>query len=637
LSRKGANSPTRARKLRSTGTKAKARVSNRPNSLSELKKQLEARTRELAEVRGHLSEALEQQTATSEVLRAITGSPGDLKPVFEAILTNARRLCEAKFGHLLIYDGERFRVAAVHAAPSILTDFLNRGPFPAGAATGLGRLASTKRVVHVADLKAEQAYLDRDPLRVATVDGAGARTGLAVPMLKENKLVGAIVIYRQEVRPFTDRQIELVSTFADQAAIAIENVRLFDDVQARTRELTESLQQQTATADMLKVIGRSTFDLQAVLDTLTESAARLCRADRAAIRLSKDGAYHHVASYGFTPEQKEYMKEHALRPDRGSVTGRVVLQGKAVHVVDTKADAEMRLTVGSGFANVRTVLGVPMLREGTPTGVLILTRSTVEPFTDKQIELVTTFADQAAIAIQNVRASEHKSQFVASMSHELRTPLNAIIGLTEMMVTNATRFGTEKAQEPLQRVNRAGTHLLGLINQVLDLSKIEAGKLEFNPQTVQLAPLINEVIGTTGQLAEKNKNRLVVDAQENLGVLTVDPMRLRQILLNLLSNACKFTKQGEVKLQARKVANGGNGIELAVVDTGIGMTAEQQAKLFEEFSQADAATARRFGGTGLGLAITRKLARMMGGDVTVTSEQGKGSVFTVRLPGGATH
>ena len=652
MSRKGANGPTRARKLRSTGTKAKARVSNRPNSLSELKKQLEARTRELAEVRGHLSEALEQQTATSEVLRAITGSPGDLKPVFEAILTNARRLCEAKFGHLLIYDGERFRVAAVHAAPSILTDFLNRGPFPAGAATGLGRLASTKRVVHVADLKAEQAYLDRDPLRVATVEGAGARTGLAVPMLKENKLVGAIVIYRQEVRPFTDRQIELVSTFADQAAIAIENVRLFDDVQARTRELAESLQQQTATAEMLKVISRATFDLQALLDTLTESAARLCRADRAAIRLSKDGAYHHVASYGFTPEQKEYMKEHALRPDRGSVTGRVVLQGKAVHVVDTKADAEMRLTVGSGFANVRTVLGVPMLREGTPTGVLILTRSTVEPFTDKQIELVTTFADQAAIAIENVRlfdeiqdksrqlgeASEHKSQFVASMSHELRTPLNAIIGLTEMMVTNATRFGTEKAQEPLQRVNRAGTHLLGLINQVLDLSKIEAGKLEFNPQTVQLAPLINEVIGTTGQLAEKNKNRLVVDAQENLGVLTVDPMRLRQILLNLLSNACKFTKQGEVKLQARKVANGGNGIELAVVDTGIGMTAEQQAKLFEEFSQADAATARRFGGTGLGLAISRKLARMMGGDVTVTSEPGKGSMFTVRLPSsGVTH
>jgi len=218
------------------------------------------------------------------------------------------------------------------------------------------------------------------------------------------------------------------------------------------------------------------------------------------------------------------------------------------------------------------------------------------------------------------------------MSHELRTPLNAIIGLTEMMVTNAARFGTEKAQEPLQRVNRAGTHLLGLINQVLDLSKIEAGKLELNPQIVQLAPLINEVIGTAGQLAEQNKNRLVVDAQENLGALTVDPMRLRQILLNLLSNACKFTKAGEVRLAARKATNGGRWIEFAVADTGIGMTAEQQAKLFEEFSQADATTAQRFGRTGLGLALSRKLARMMGGDVTITREQGKGSVFTVRLP-----
>jgi adenylate cyclase len=250
------------------------------------------------------------------------------------------------------------------------------------------------------------------------------------------------------------------------------------------------------------------------------------------------------------------------------------------------------------------------------------------------------------IAIENVRlfdeiqdknrqlaeASEHKSQFVSSVSHELRTPLNAIIGLTEMMVKNAARFGTEKAQEPLQRVNRAGTHLLGLLNQVLDLSKIEAGKLELNPQPVQLAPLINDVISTAGQLAEQNKNRLVVDAQENLGALTVDPMRLRQILLNLLSNACKFTKAGEVKLAARRVSNGSSFVEFAVSDTGIGMTAEQQAKLFEEFTQADASTAQKFGGTGLGLAITRKLARMMGGDVTVTSEPGKGSVFTVRLP-----
>ncbi len=254
------------------------------------------------------------------------------------------------------------------------------------------------------------------------------------------------------------------------------------------------------------------------------------------------------------------------------------------------------------------------------------------------------------IAIENVRlfeeiqeksrqlelASQHKSQFVANMSHELRTPLNAIIGLTEMMCTNAARFGTEKAQEPLRRVNAAGTHLLGLINEVLDLSKIESGKLELNPESLQLAPLIDEVVGTARQLAEQNKNRLVVKTQENLGALTVDPMRLRQILLNLLSNACKFTKQGEVALQVRKVVDGHNWIEFAVADSGIGMTAEQQAKLFQDFSQADSLTARRYGGTGLGLALSRKLARMMGGDVAVTSEPGKGSVFTVRLPGDPT-
>jgi adenylate cyclase len=260
--------------------------------------------------------------------------------------------------------------------------------------------------------------------------------------------------------------------------------------------------------------------------------------------------------------------------------------------------------------------------------------------------MVSTFADQAAIAIENVRlfdeiqdknrqlaeASQNKSQFLSSMSHELRTPLNAIIGLTDMMTTNATRFGTEKALEPLRRVHNAGTHLLGLINQVLDLSKIEAGKLELSPESVSVAPLIDEVIGTAGQLAEQNQNRLVVDAQENLGAITVDPMRLRQILLNLLSNACKFTKQGNVTLRVRRLADGRGWVELAIIDTGIGMTAEQLSKLFQEFSQAEASTAKKYGGTGLGLAITRKLARMMGGDVTVTSEHGKGSVFTVRLP-----
>jgi signal transduction histidine kinase len=995
-SRKGAKSRTHDRKVRSTGTKSRARVAHGRGSIERLQQQLDARTRELAEAQRHADEArrqaaqaLEQQTATSEVLGVISRSPGELEPVFEAMLANATRLCGAKFGTLNLYDGEAFRIVAVHNVPSAFAAIRHK-PFHPHPRSGHAEIVRTKRAVQIEDIRAMPPYLEGEPRLVALADLGGARTIVAVPMIKEDELIGTITIYRQEVRPFTDKQIELVANFAAQAVIAIENARLLNELRQRTtdlsealeqqtatsevlqvissspgelepvfqamlqhavticeakfgqmflregggvravahlgvpaalvehdqrrgvfqpsatgglwraihtkqavhiadlsaenvlnpaarlggarsyiavpmlkedepigaiviyrqevrpfnnkqiellqnfaaqaviaientrllNELRESLAQQTATADVLKVISRSTFDLQAVLDTLVESAARLCEADMAAISRPMGEVFEHLTSYGYSPAHKQYMQTHPIPSGRGSVSGRTVLDGKVVHMLDVKADPDYTLIDRERF--VRTMLGVPLLREGTAIGVIVLQRSTVRPFSDKQIELATTFADQAVIAIENARlfnelreslqqqtataevlkvishssfdlqavldtltvsaarhceaqmaaivrqkdtgsyyfatsygisadsnnyfksvvikagrgtvvgralqegrtvqvpnvladpeytwseaqertglrsvlavpllreghpigvfvlarsvtrpftdkqvevvttfadqaviaienvrlfdeiqdksrqlgeASQHKSQFVSSVSHELRTPLNAIIGLTEMMVKNAARFGTEKAQEPLQRVNRAGTHLLGLINQVLDLSKIEAGKLEFNLQTVQLAPLIKEVIGTAGQLAEQNKNRLVVDAQENLGALTVDPMRLRQILLNLLSNACKFTKAGEVKLAARKVSNGSSFVEFAVSDTGIGMTAEQQAKLFEEFTQADAATAQRFGGTGLGLAITRKLARMMGGDVTVTSEPGKGSVFTVRLPGGAT-
>jgi signal transduction histidine kinase/CheY-like chemotaxis protein len=466
-------------------------------------------------------------------------------------------------------------------------------------------------------------------------------------MLKENELVGAIAIYRQEVRPFTDKQIDLVTNFASQAVIAIENVRLLTELRARTDELGQSVEELRALGEVTQAVN-STLELQTVLSTIVAKAVQLSDTDAGSIYVHDEAQqeFQLQANYGMSDDLIAALKDH--HTDLSGAVAGAAKQGEPVQVPDMQAEPHIPTNEIMLQAGYRARLLVPLMRFNEVMGALVVRRKAPGEFSKNTIDLLRTFAAQSVLAIQNARlfqeieeksrqlelASQHKSQFVASMSHELRTPLNAIIGLTEMMVTNGARFGTEKAAEPLKRVHRAGQHLLGLINQVLDLSKIEAGKLELNPESVSLAPLIDEVVGTARQLAQQNKNNLVVEAQDKLGAVTVDPMRLRQILLNLLSNACKFTTQGEVKLRVRKVADGRNWVEFAVADTGIGMTAEQQAKLFEEFTQADSSTARRYGGTGLGLAITRKLARMMGGDVMVASEPGKGSVFTVRLPAG---
>jgi GAF domain-containing protein len=764
-----------------------------------------------------LRQSLEQQTATADVLRVISASPGELEPVFQAMLENAVRICEAKFGDLWLAEGDGFRFGGLYGTPAAYAETWMREPLiHPGPNTGLARARHTRSVVHVADVVAEPAYAEREPIRVALVELAGARTLLVVPMLKDNCFAGAIALYRQEVRPFTDKQIALVQNFASQAVIAIENARLLN-------ELRQSLQQQTATADVLKVISRSTFDLQTVLETLIESAARLCRADRASFRLARGEFFHHAASYGYTAEQHRYMVEHPVpaKPDRGSTVGRVLTEGKAVQIEDTKADPEFSLTNVTGFedvhttlgvpllregrpigvlvlmrsrverftenqielvttfadqaviaienvrlfddvqqrtdqlsdaleqqtatadvlkiisrstfdlqtvldtlvesaarlceadkasinraegdgyrqiamygfspefkafmadhpipggqgsvvgrtvmkggtiqvadvmadpdykmtelmrtANIRTLLGVPMLREGAPTGVIVLMRNVVRPFTDKQIELVQTFADQAVIAVENVRmfeeiqdksrqveeASKHKSQFLANMSHELRTPLNAILGYTELIIDGIYGEAPEKMRTVMERVQSNGKHLLGLINDVLDLSKIEAGQLVLSIQDYSIKDVVHGVYSAVEPLANSKKLAFKIDVPANLPPARGDDRRLTQVLLNLVGNAIKFTDKGEV---AVKAAASNGAYTISVRDTGPGIAVADQAKIFDEFQQADSTQTKAKGGTGLGLSIAKRIIEMHGGKLWVESSLGAGSTFSFTVP-----
>ena len=473
---------------------------------------------------------------------------------------------------------------------------------------------------------------------------------LGVPLVRDGRVIGVIGLTRFIANPFSDKQIALIETFADQAVIAIENVRLFEAEQASKRELQESLEYQTAIAEVLGIISRSPGILQPVFDAITETALRLCPAKRSFIAIREGQSYRVVARAGDVPEAVQHGLTVPFTVDGSSVVGRVVLSAKTIHVSDVRADPNYTRSRGIADDDRRTVLGVPLLSDGQATGVIILIRSSVQPFTSSQVKLVETFADQAVIAIENARlfeevqartrelaktvddleiASQHKSQFVANMSHELRTPLAAILGYAELMQEGFYEPLGQKSMDALTRIRSNGKHLLGLINTVLDIAKIESGQFSLNLGEYAVESVVETVRAATESLAETKKLTLKTDVAKRLPVGLGDEQRLTQVLLNLVGNAIKFTDTGEVRVTA-SAAN--SHFTVSVTDTGPGIPADQLTSVFEQFHQVDSSNTKAKGGTGLGLAISKQIVEMHGGRIWAELSLGKGATFRMELP-----
>jgi signal transduction histidine kinase len=611
-------------------------------SYANLEQKVEARTRELADANTDLSQALEQQTATSEVLKLISRSALDVDTVLHPLIEAATRLCGATHGHVFRFDGQYLRLAAACGATSEVLGFLEQNPVSLGPGSVSGRAAVSRRAVHVHDVLADSGYECGDLQNLQDY-----RTALAVPMLRDDVLLGVVTIVRTRVEPFSPKQIDLLTMFADQAGIAIENSRLIQQLRARTAELARSVEELEALGEVGRAVN-STLDLETVLNTIVTRAVQLSNANGGVLYEYDEPAQEFSrirGAHGLDDDLNEVLSAAPLRLGEGAA-GKAAARQAPVQVADVLAQGTYDVTrVRAIFERrgYRALLAIPLLFERQIVGVLAVWRRDPGPFAQPIVDLLQTLANQSVLAIQNARlfreikvksleleaASRHKSEFLANMSHELRTPLNAVIGFSEVLAEGMFGEVNERQTEYLRDILESGQHLLSLINDILDLSKIEAGRMELELTEFHLPSAIENALILVRERAGRRAIELGCTIDERLALIRADERKVKQVLLNLLSNALKFTPAGG---RVDVLAGVRDGVaEIAVRDTGVGIAAEDQETIFEEFRQVGA-TEKKVEGTGLGLALSRKFVELHGGKIAVTSEVGAGSTFTFTLP-----
>jgi signal transduction histidine kinase len=603
-------------------------------SYTGLERKVEERTSEL-------SDALEQQTATSEILGVISSSPTDVQPVFETIVASCKRLLNARSASVLRLVGRELQLAAFTPTTPEADEELRRFfPRPIEDSAAVGIVAREHAPFVVTDTETDERL---PPASRAVARARGYRSMLIVPMLRKGETIGTISVSRETAGSFSDKDIALLQTFADQAVIAIENVRLFTELQQRTRDLGQSLEEMRGLSEVSQTVS-STLDIHRVLDAVAAHAVKLSGSEACGIfELDvQRQSYDVVASHNLSREYLQAVVATAIDPRRGLVR-QAIDTGQPVQVPDLSTAANVhfqRITIEAGY---HSMLAVPMGGESAVRGIVLFRRA-IGSFDERVVTLLTTLANQSKVAIDNARlfqeieeksqqleiANRHKSEFLANMSHELRTPLNAIIGFSEVLLERMFGEVNDKQEEYLQDIFTSGKHLLSLINDILDLSKVEAGRMELELTTFSLPMAIDNALTLVRTRAENHGITLEVDVDERLGDFVGDERKIKQVLVNLLSNAVKFTPEGgRVGVQAGP-ANGT--VEISVSDTGIGIAQQDQTLIFEEFRQAGPDHAGKREGTGLGLTLTRKFVELHGGSIGVKSEVGRGSTFTFTLP-----